>query len=85
MKRVGYSDIINSKRKKMEKPRSWITIPKVEQTISDKVRIVNYNILAPSLVDKVQYKCDTKFIAWDYRKPLIFEQLSEFKGDLIFL
>ena len=69
----------------MEKTRSWITIPEVGQTIPDKIRIVNYNILAPSLVEKVKYKCDPKYIDWEYRKPLILKQLAEFKGDLIFL
>lgn len=73
---------INIKKKYMDTAhRQWLRTPKE----GSRLTIVNYNILAPSLVHKLAYSCDCKFLDWNYRLPIILSELQALCGDIIFI
>ena len=74
MKRLSpFLTDINIKKKKMQcAKREWITLPiKPTKEAHLLTKIINYNVLAPSLLSKLNYKCPPQCLQWSYRLPNI--------------
>ena len=78
MKRLStFLPTINIKKKKMQtaSKREWIKLPIEEGGLQ--IRVVNYNVLAPSLLSKLNYKCPPECLKWEYRLPIIIKYLPQ--------
>jgi mRNA deadenylase 3'-5' endonuclease subunit Ccr4 len=70
----------------MEYVRSWINCEKESSEQSETVRVVTYNILAPSCLRPELYDyAEKKILRSNYRKPKLLQELRFVKADIICL
>jgi len=60
--------------------------PPFADKITAVIRVVTYNVLANSLVEKLMYPFTSEqMLSWDYRKKNLIKELKELDADIVCL